>query len=112
MYSCLFKVVLGPDTRHTAQQIADFFDPLLRSLPGFEGNVYMANYEEGEYCSLTFWDTLEHLKDALRLTYPLSQKMTASVYQWAPSYEIFEIYQSKINDDTGDSGDSEDSRIG
>lgn len=102
MYACLLKVVLGPDTRDTAEGLADFFDPLLSSLPGFQSNVFIANYEDGEYGSFSVWDTREHVKDALRITYPLVQKMLASVYQWAPSYEMFEVYEPKLNEDTGD----------
>ena len=97
LYACLLKVVLGPDTTETAQCIADFFDPLLRELPGFQTNYYVANYEDGEYCSFSTWDTKEHLMEALKVTYPLSQKLMSSIYQWAPSYEIFEVYEPKTD---------------
>ncbi|QSO52139.1 hypothetical protein JZ785_25925 [Alicyclobacillus curvatus] len=92
MYACLLKVVLGPDTRETAQRIADFFDPLLRELPGFQENYFTANYETGEYASFSVWDTKEQLIEALRVTYPLCQKLMSFEYQWAPSYELFEVY--------------------
>ena len=97
MYACLLKVVLGPDTTEIAQCIADFFDPLLREMPGFQSNYFVANYEEGEYCSFSTWDTRENLTQALKVTYPLSQKLMSSVYQWAPSYEIFEVYEAKTD---------------
>ncbi|QSO46523.1 hypothetical protein [Alicyclobacillus mengziensis] len=101
MYACLLKVVLGPDTRETAQRLADFFDPLMRELPGFQTNFFGANYEAGEYCSFSLWDTREHLIAALRVTYPLSQKLMSFEYQWAPSYEIFEIYDPSLKNGVG-----------
>jgi len=98
MYARLFKVVLGPDTRQAAEGIADFFDPLLHELAGFREAIYFADYEVGEYGSLTMWDSEDSANESAALVYSLLTKMVTSIYQWAPQFQVFEVYQPKLTD--------------
>lgn len=103
MYARLFKVVLGPETRQIGERIADFFDPLLHELAGFHGVTYFADHEVGEYCSLTLWDSEETANESAEFVYPLLTKMLTSAYQWAPQFQMYEVYQPKL--EVADRGD-------
>ncbi|MCL6516370.1 hypothetical protein [Alicyclobacillus sp.] len=96
MYARVIRLALGPNTEWEAQRIADVFASVLPKQPGFRGVTFLANYRDGEYCSISYWDTEQQLLDALARVRPLLTDMVGSGYLWPPTVELFEVYEPKI----------------
>ncbi|KPV42721.1 antibiotic biosynthesis monooxygenase family protein [Alicyclobacillus ferrooxydans] len=96
MYARVTKVVLGPDTQWEAERIADLFSILLKEQKGFRGITYLADYDNGEYKSVSFWETEEDLMTSLANIRPILMDAVGSKYQWDPSFQVYKVYEPKV----------------
>ncbi len=86
---------IGPDSQWEAERIADLFLTFLNQQKGFRGIKYLADYDNGEYASISFWETEADLVASLEVVHPKLQDLVGSRFQWEPSYQVFKVYEPK-----------------
>lgn len=95
VYARVIKVVLGAETGWEAQRIVDVLASVQRKFAGFINVKLLADYENGDYVSISFWETKENAMAAYQSIRNQLKQMIGDSFQWEPSVEYFEVYTPK-----------------
>ena len=95
MYAHLVMFNLGPDSRSTAEAIADQSFPAYKTQKVFKGVTFLGDQEKGNYGSLSLWETKEDAEAWIESAGPQFQKAIAGIVKSPPERHLFEIYEPK-----------------
>ncbi|MFC1947948.1 antibiotic biosynthesis monooxygenase family protein [Chloroflexota bacterium] len=95
MYAQLVMFPLGQGMRSEAEQIADKFYALHKDIKGFRSATFLGDDANGNYGSLTTWETPEELQAAGDILRPKLQEALSGIAKGAPTVQIFEVYEPK-----------------
>ena len=96
MYAQLVMFTLGQGMRTEAESIADKFNALHKDIKGFKNATFLGDYANGNYGSLTIWETLEDLQAAADILRPKLQEALSGIAKGEPTVQIFEVYEPKV----------------
>ena len=95
MHARVLKAVLGPNKAWEAERIVDVLAAVQGQYEGFVGVRLLANYEDGEYVSISFWKTKEDAVQAYQAIRNQLELMIGNSFQWEPTAEYFDVYIPK-----------------
>ena len=95
MYAQLVMFTLGPGMRTEAEQMADKFNALHKDIKGFRSATFIGDYANGNFGSLTIWDSPGNLQAAGDILRPKLQEALSGIARGEPSVQIFEVYEPK-----------------
>ena len=93
MYAQLVLFALGPDTRPTAEKIADQFVSAYTTQKGFKSVTFLADSETGEYGALSLWESKEDVEAWMVLAGPELENTLEGLVKDPPVRRIFEVYE-------------------
>ena len=95
MYVQLVMFPLGNGMRVQAEKMADEFAQAHKPLKGFKNAIFLGDDANGEYGSLTIWETLDDLKSASDILRPKLTEALSGVSKGPPTTRVFEVYEPK-----------------
>lgn len=95
MYGQLVMFTLGQGMRATAEKMADNFAKVHKSFKGYKNVIYLGDDANGEYGSLTIWETADDIKSASEALRPQLEQALSGIAKSPPTVRIFEIYEPK-----------------
>jgi len=95
MYAQLVLFTLGEGMRAQAEKMADEFSKAHKPLKGLKGEIFLGDYANGEYGSLTTWETPDDIKSAADILRPKLAEALTGIAKGPPSVRIFEVYEPK-----------------
>lgn len=96
MYVRVIRFVLGPDRQWEAEHIADVLATLTYNQTGCMGFNFYADHHNGEYQTVSYWDTREHWESSFKVMWPVFTSLIGDNFQWSPIVQMFEEYEPKI----------------
>ena len=95
MYARLFQFTLGPGQREFAEGRADIFAPIIAALKGHKSTTFMADFDAGEFNTLSIWETKEDAEAAGEELAPWVKEAVGDKLKGPPSVKILEVYEPK-----------------
>lgn len=95
MYAQLVLFPLGLGMRTEAEQMADEFNLLHKGIKGFKSATFLGDDSNGNYGSLSIWETPEDLQAASEILRPKLQEALSGIAKGEPTVQIFEVYEPK-----------------
>jgi len=95
MYGQLVMFTLGQGMRANAEKMADNWAKVHHSFKGFKSAMYLGDDTNGEYGSLTIWETADDIKSASEVLRPKLEQALSGIAKGPPTVRIFEIYEPK-----------------
>jgi quinol monooxygenase YgiN len=94
LYVRLVRFKLGPGMHDTAESIADKIVPAIRSRPGCQRAEFIADYGEGEYGIVVFWESREAADAGASVIGPILTEAMARAKAVA-EIRLFDVYEPK-----------------
>jgi heme-degrading monooxygenase HmoA len=95
MYATLVMFTLGPETRSTAEKLAEQFAPVIRTQKGFKSITFLGDDAAGEYASLTIYESKEDAEAAGAGIGPQLEQALKGIVKGAPIIRLFEVREPK-----------------
>jgi hypothetical protein len=93
MYAQLVLFTLGSGMRSQAEKIADEFNVAHKPLKGYKSAIFLGDDANGEYGSLTTWETPDDLKSATDILRPKLTSALSGISKGPPTIRIFDVYK-------------------
>jgi hypothetical protein len=93
MHARAVKFVLGPDREWEANRMADVTKMYLSGVDGFRGITFLADYHNGEYLWISFWDSRESAEASFQIAHAKFLELIGDSFQWPPGVQLFEVYE-------------------
>jgi heme-degrading monooxygenase HmoA len=98
MYARVIKAVFGPDSAWEVQHIVNVLAAKSKQMNGFIDVALLADYENGEYESISWWETRDDAFLSYKAIADQLKEMVGDNIQWEPTVQIFEVYRPKSID--------------
>lgn len=95
MYATLVMFTLGPETRPTAEKLAEQFAPVIRGLKGFKSITFLGDDAVGEYASVTIYESKEDAEAAVAVPGPRLEEALKGILKGPPVRRLFEVLEPK-----------------
>lgn len=89
------KFVLGVDTKREADKMAMAMIKISEKWPGYIKATVLADYANGEYTWISYWDTKEDCYDSSQPFLTLLRDILGHKFQWEPAIQIFEVHEPR-----------------
>lgn len=96
MYTRLILLSFGPGMRTAVESTADAYAAMYKTMKGFRGATFFADYETGECGALTMWESKEDARVATASLWPQLQKLAGGMLKGPPTVRTFEVYEPKF----------------
>ena len=93
MYARLVRITVGAADRPAMERLADASAPRYRTLKGFKGVTFLADEAQGQYGSLSLWESREDAEAAGQQMGPSMQQAVAGIAKGPPVVQVFEVYE-------------------
>jgi heme-degrading monooxygenase HmoA len=93
MHARLVMFALGPGTRQIHDRLVERFAPALRSIRGFRAVTFGADYEAGEYLSLSLWDSKADADASQEALWPQVEASLGGIVIGSPIVKTFEVHE-------------------
>jgi len=81
------------ENRPAMEQLADTSVRQYRTLKGFQGVTFLADDAQGQYGSLSLWESHEDAEAAGQQMGPPMQQAVAGIAKGPPVVQVFEVYE-------------------
>ena len=95
MYARLSMLTLGPGMRSTAEKLADQFAPVLEAQKGFKKVIFFGDEAEGNYGSLSLWESKEDIEAAAAVIGPQVEQAESGIVKGPTVRRLFEVYEPR-----------------
>jgi heme-degrading monooxygenase HmoA len=95
MYVHLVLFNLGPGMQEKAEKIASDAGKGYPLLKGFKGVTFFGDSTVGEYGSMSLWESLEDLQNALKISKPRLDQDLSGLEKAPRKVHISEVYQPR-----------------
>jgi heme-degrading monooxygenase HmoA len=96
MHARLVMFALGPGTREMHDRLVEQFVPALRSIRGFRAVTFGADYEAGEYLSLSLWDSKAAADASQEALWPQLEASLGGIVIGSPIVKTLEVHEPKL----------------
>ena len=95
MYAGYVSFKLGPGMRTMGEKLADQFAPAFKAAKGCTGVTFFADWETGEYQTLSLWQAKEDHDAFVASARPQLEQAVAGIVKEPPFMKLFEVYEPK-----------------
>jgi len=93
MYLRLIRITLEPESRSTAQNLADEFVPAIKAQNGCSECVFFADDSTGDYGIVVLWNSIEDAEAAAPVIGPHLAQAIAKATDEPADIKLFEVYE-------------------